>query len=229
MSSKRRQRFSRDQAPSAFSSLLTRFCQASDCKAAALVDREGETVDYAGQSNPYEIRVAAAELRLVLAQIAALETRHPPSQSGVCEVFIRAKRRSFSLFAMTDGYALVVQLSRYAFGVSRRALAQVAEELHREAGLHLLANSQKPPTQYPRQPLSPRWTAVETRVQSGDTKRPQEICVDGVWQPVEIVGRIEPARFRTREVGYVARVGNGREIFLVREPLGRWFAADPLG
>ena len=57
----------RDQEASPFSAILWRLCEGCSAHAAALVDKEGETVDYAGRISPYEIRVAAAELRLVLA------------------------------------------------------------------------------------------------------------------------------------------------------------------
>ncbi len=54
----------RDQAVSAFSGALMRLCDAIAAHGAALVDAEGETVDYAGSLSPFEIRVAAAEWRL---------------------------------------------------------------------------------------------------------------------------------------------------------------------
>jgi hypothetical protein len=53
----------RDQAVSEFSGTLMRLCDATAAFGAALVDAEGETVDYAGSLSPFEIRVAAAEWR----------------------------------------------------------------------------------------------------------------------------------------------------------------------
>ncbi len=42
-------------------------CDDCGALAAALVDGEGETVDYAGLLSPYDIKVLAAEWRIVLA------------------------------------------------------------------------------------------------------------------------------------------------------------------
>src|SRR5690606_6550743 len=57
----------RDQALSTFAATLGRLCDVLPAQAAALVDGEGETVDYAGRLIPYETRVAAAEWQLVAA------------------------------------------------------------------------------------------------------------------------------------------------------------------
>ena len=61
----------RDQLASPFSAILQRLCESCGAQAAALVDAEGETVDYAGRVAPFDARVAAAEWRLVLAEIEA--------------------------------------------------------------------------------------------------------------------------------------------------------------
>jgi hypothetical protein len=67
---KRRRRGAvRDQSDSAFSAILGQLCDDCGALAAALVDGEGETVDYAGLLSPYEIKVAAAEWRIVLAVV----------------------------------------------------------------------------------------------------------------------------------------------------------------
>ena len=56
----------RDQGRSEFTSILEEFCLLSGCHAAILVDQEGEAVDYAGLGTPFDLRVSAAEWRLVL-------------------------------------------------------------------------------------------------------------------------------------------------------------------
>ncbi len=106
----------RDQSDSPFSAILSRLCEDSGALAAALVDGEGETVDYAGLLSPYEIKVAAAEWRIVLA--VARESRLPGISSAT-GMTIRALRRTFLIESMPDGYAIVLCLPRHSFSVSR--------------------------------------------------------------------------------------------------------------
>ncbi len=68
----------RDQAASNFAATLGRLCDAVPAVSAALVDGEGETVDYSGSLSPYEIRVAAAEWQLVVANVAASARKWEP-------------------------------------------------------------------------------------------------------------------------------------------------------
>lgn len=207
----------RDQGLSVFSPILLRLCRASDALGAALVDGEGETVDYAGRIDPYDLRVAAAEFRLVLSVLQAASTNRSGSRPSVRELMVRARGRSFALWALSEGYALVVVLPRHAFRFSQRALAQAAEELRGEAGL---CPAEKPER--------PRWSSVEVRTEPGDTKRPQALQDQGAWQPVVIMGRLEADPHAAQETGYLARTASGRELLLVREPLGKWFAGEPL-
>ena len=103
---KRRRRGAvRDQSDSAFSAILGRLCDDSGALAAALVDGEGETVDYAGLLSPYEIKVAAAEWRIVLAVVR--ESRLPGFHTVGC-LTVRAKGRSFVIEAMPDGGKLII-------------------------------------------------------------------------------------------------------------------------
>ncbi len=60
----------RDQETTSFTDILRRLLRAtSGARAAALVDFEGETVDYAGVLDPFELRIAAAHWQIVLAQL----------------------------------------------------------------------------------------------------------------------------------------------------------------
>ncbi|HYO96202.1 MAG TPA: hypothetical protein VER33_16905 [Polyangiaceae bacterium] len=202
----------RDQGTSPFGSILTRLCEGSGAIAAALVDAEGETVDYAGRANPFELRVAAAEWRLVL---AVLEGQRAAQGSVTHELVVRGAQQSFAVSALSEGYALILVLGRHAFRTSRRALSQAAEELQREAGLSGLA----PPDRW-------RWQRVAVRSPAEDDRRPEAVWYDGAWRFVTILGRVQGRDLGPQEVGYMARFMAGPEMILVREPLGKWFAGD---
>ena len=202
----------RDQEASPFSAILWRLCEGCCAHAAALVDKEGETVDYAGRISPYEIRVAAAELRLVL---AFTHSSVVPGFSLVNEIRVRTGQRSYAIIALGDGYAIVLELVRHSFSLSARALVQATRELEFEAGITSVLR-----------PGETRWLRVEVRPSPIDRRRPEAIRLDGAWQPVTVLGRYRTGDLARRERGYLARLTSGAEFSLVREPLGFWFAAD---
>jgi hypothetical protein len=202
----------RDQDASPFSAILWRLCEGCSAHAAALVDKEGETVDYAGRISPYEIRVAAAELRLVL---AFTRTAEIPNFRDVNEIRIRTGLRSYAIIGLGDGYAIVLELLRHSSSVSRRALAQAMRELEFEAGIVSVLP-----------PGSTRWSRVRVKSSSDEARRPEAVWLEGVWQPVTVLGRYRSADLARRERGYLARLPSGAEFSLVREPLGLWFVDD---
>jgi hypothetical protein len=202
----------RDQEASPFSAILWRLCEGSSAHAAALVDKEGETVDYAGRISPYEIRVAAAELRLVL---AFTRTADIPGFPLVNEIRIRTGQRSYAIIGLGDGYAIVLELVRHSFSVSPRALLQATRELEFEAGIASVLR-----------PGGTRWSRVQVRPSAQDARRPEAIWLEGAWHTVTVLGRYRTGDLARRERGYLARLPNGAEFSLVREPLGYWFADD---
>jgi hypothetical protein len=201
----------RDQSASAFSAVLGRLCDDSGALAAALVDGEGETVDYAGLLSPYEIKVAAAEWRIVL---AVVKESRLPGFHNVAGLTVRAKSRSFVIEAMPDGYAIALCLPRRGFGISRRALAQATRELAHEAGITL-----------PEARAQVHWARVRVRTPAGSRlyRRPDAIWLQEAWSPITILGRYQARDLSHSELGYLARLASGAEVFLVREPLGVWF------
>jgi hypothetical protein len=201
----------RDQADSPFSAILSRLCDDSGALAAALVDGEGETVDYAGLLSPYEIKVAAAEWRIVLAVVRESGLPGFHSASGMT---IRAERRTFLIEGMPDGYAIALCLPRHCFNVSRRALAQAIRELAREAGLSV-----------PEARAQVHWARVKVRTPPGARlqRRPDAIWLENAWSPLTILGRYQARDLSRSELGYLARLASGAEVFLVREPFGIWF------
>jgi hypothetical protein len=204
----------RDQEASAFSRILQRLCETTRAWGAALVDQEGETVDYAGYRDPFALRVMAAEWRIALDIVRAANALDLPSTR---ELVVRAGRRSFGIFALSEGYALVVELPSRAFALSHRALSEAVRALEHEAELP------------PARPAgdSERWLQVEVETQPGDRRRPRAVRLEGSWHPVTILGRHRAEQGRAwGEVAYRARVPTGLEFALVREPFGAWFASD---
>jgi hypothetical protein len=211
MITRRRTVVPRDQAASVFSSALLRLCEDTGATAAALVDSEGETVDYAGTLNPFDIKVTAAEWRLVLARLAQSRVPH---WAQTHELFVRAQSRSYALIALDAGYAIVLQLFRHCAGLSTRALGEAVQDISREAGL-------KVPIRFA---ALERWRRVAVRTASEDDKRPQWVWHAGAWREVMVLGVYEDRDLPRRDHGFRARLASGAEFFLVREPLGRWYA-----
>jgi hypothetical protein len=220
MSKRRRTLGRRDQEPTEFSGILMRLCDNGGVLGASLVDRQGETVDYAGHAEPFALRIMAAEWRIVLDQVRSI------SQAGfdaTHELRVRAQRKSFALVALAHGYALVLELPTYGFQYSRRALAEATRAIEREASLDSL------------NPDASHWSRVEVRTARGDRRRPEAVWRDGAFCPLTILGRYidplvagkpRPRRKGGGEVGYRARLPSGLEFTLIREPTGVWFAGD---
>ena len=198
----------RDQVESVFSAILWRLCEASGALGAALVDAEGETVDYAGNASPFDLRVAAAELRLVF---ATLESSAIVEWSRSQELVVRSRRHSFGVWSLGDGYALVLVLPHGAFHTSRRALAEAAFDLAQEAGFSPTGLSS-----------GRRWFFVQVQTAADDFRRPVALWQAGGWRRLSILGRLS-AELQPNETGYLATVPSGSELLLVREPLGKWF------
>ncbi|HSC85818.1 MAG TPA: hypothetical protein VLC09_01045 [Polyangiaceae bacterium] len=215
-----RRNYERDQALSPFTPVLAELCRASGACSAALVDQEGETVDYAGRGDPFEIRVLAAELRLLLQH-----TKPTVHFSRTSSLMIRARRGSFFILSLPEGYALVVRLGRRAAGISERCLSIAVRELCEEAGFSSPRSrrSDLPPgVEPPRQ-----WRRVRVEVEEGQTRRPRAVETNAGLASVEVMGRVAGEGSR-REQGFRVRLTNGEEGTLVRERLGRWYLEEDL-
>jgi hypothetical protein len=192
-----------------------RLCDSVSAIGAALVDAEGETVDYAGAVDPFDIKVTAAEWVVLL---FLLRQSKVPGWSTTETVIVRATRKSYFVHAIGEGYAVVLRLMPHAFGVSSRGLNEAVRELCLEAGLPLPAELQRE---------SDAWHRVDVRCEPKRSRRPSAIWLGGAWTPVEVLGRWTSGLGR-REVGYRTRLASGAEMTLVRERLGRWYAEGPL-
>lgn len=198
----------RDQAPSVFSKILDELCWRTGARAAALVDAEGETVDYGGRLAPFDVRVLAAELRLIQQHLGETKVLGP-----TFELVVRARKKSFLLQVLPDGYALVLELPRCASAVSDRALALAVRRLCAEAGFEA-----------PRR-FTAGWREIEVEELPGGSHRPTGALVDGLQESLIVLGRL-PRPVLGSERGFRVRLGTGQEGNLVREPLGRWYLED---
>jgi hypothetical protein len=171
--------------------------------AAALVDREGETVDYAGLADPFDVKITAAHLRICLRQLEEYGALGRPRW-----IVIRGAQKSILGRALPDGYALVVLLRRRAgFAASRRAFAACARALAAEAGWRLVDDE-------------PAWHPVA--VESDRRGRPRRVA----HRAVEVLGAV--VGLPARERGFRVRTAEGTELTLVRESRNCWYSDEPV-
>jgi hypothetical protein len=198
----------RDQDATPFSAILTRLCAASGARCAALVDGEGETVDYGGKGDPFDIRILAAEWRLVLSRVSQTKIL-----GSSFELVVRARKKSFLVEALPEGYALVVELVRRATGVSDRALAEARRNLIAEAGF--------PVEEDPRG----NWAHVEVEEEPNHSRRPLRVESQQEFQEVTVLGRVQGTDASKAQT-FRVRLSGGQECTLVREPLGHWYREE---
>lgn len=211
----------RDQRESAFSEILGGLVpRVPGARAAALVDSLGETVDYAGRRAPYDVRVAAAHLRIVLFAAQALKPLE-----GVKWCAVRASRGGYLVHALPEGYALVLVFVRGA-GLAgwQRAVAACGRALASEAGWPKVDSWCEP------------WFAVD--VIPDGRRRPRSLRVAGRVRTLEIVGvlasrpnhatRASGARPSAAAKGWRVRLETGAETTLIREPGGAWYSDESL-
>jgi len=198
----------RDQDASTFTRILERLLAATpSAKGAALVDAEGETVDYAGHLDPFDLKIAAAHWQIVLGEFR--ETQH---LSEPRQITVRARGRGYIVRQLPEGYALVVVLHPYAaFSTSERMLEEIERALYAEVG-------------WPQPSGTAKWFRVEVETLPPEHKRPKRLRAAGKWHPVEVMGAM--VGLRPREKGFRVRLPNGAEMLLVRECRGRWFADE---
>jgi len=173
--------------------------------ACALVDLGGETVDYAGIVDPFDVKVAAAHMRIVLNDLEEYGALGRPRS-----VVLRAARRTFIARRLPEGYALVVLLRRRAgFAASARAFAACERALSAEA----------------------EWKHVE----EGTPWFPIDVAIDARGRPtrvgsppvaVEVFGSV--MGLPRTERGFRVRTQGGSEMTVIREVGNCWYADEDL-
>jgi hypothetical protein len=197
----------RDQHESAFTAILRELVRrVPGAVGVALVDVDGEAVDYAGRRAPFDIKIAGAHWRIVLQELAALR---PLGEAQFLSV--RASRASYVVRALPEGYALVLVFTRLAgFAGWARAVDAAAHALATEAG-------------WRRGTLRSRWFAVD--VTTDDRRRPRELRFAGKTQGIDVLGAVV-GPFRRSEKSWRVRLDSGLEATLVREASGWWYVDD---
>ena len=215
MTPRGRQPAPRDQHESAFAAILGDLIKrVPGARSAALVDGDGETVDYSGRGNPYEMRVGAAHFRIVLD-----EARGQPSLGDVRVIVARTARASFAVQGLPDGYALVVRFARGAgFRGLGRAIPVCIQWLADEAGW---TSAWSP------------WHAVDVvsdergKPRAARTVRPTGGFSTDQGSPIEVLGRYRAA-LPEDERAWRVRLPTGLEFTLVQESSGFWYVDEPL-
>lgn len=199
----------RDQVVTPFSGILADLCSATGAHCAALVDQEGETVDYGGIGDPFDIRILAAEMRLVL-QL----TEQTSVMGAGRELMVRARKKSFWMESLPNGYALVLELGRRATGLSNRALSEARRRLCDEAGFEDDGSGIE------------SWVRVSISEEPGASRRPKALHAEQAEHAITVLGRI-PSDSK-REQAFRVRLDTGEERNLVRESLGHWYIEEDL-
>lgn len=192
----------RDTSPTPFTPILADLvARIPGAYASMLVDFEGETVDYAGAGEPFDLKVAAAHLRIVLCDLESCRALGDPRW-----LVIRGAARSIIARSLPEHYAVVVLLRRRAgFTASGRAFAVCERALCEEAGLPLVDSG-------------PRWYPVV--VDADRRGRPVRVASS----PVEVLGSV--LGLGARERGFRVRTHAGLEITLIREPRRCWYSDE---
>lgn len=198
----------RDQDWSTFARILQNLIEATPgALGAVFVDGEGESVDYAGSLDAFDIRVAGAQLQL---EFRKAREGLVGAFGELRQVTIRARSRSYVAHQLPEGYLLVMVMGRCAgFGVSPRAIAQAEFDLRAEGGW------QPPKGQE-------RWVHARVQATDYDRRRPGRVFLGESWHDVQVIGRV--AGLMRGERGFRVRTEDGAEMTLVRERLGRWYA-----
>lgn len=201
----------RDTEPTAFTQILqTLIERVGGALSALLVDSLGETVDYAGRGDLFDMRIAAAHLQIVLRELGTIAWLGEPRW-----LVIRGAHRSFAATALPDGYVLIVLLRpRAAFTISTRALKVCTRALAQEAGWTLVEVAKSEGVKQ----RSWFFTNVET------DRRGRPTHIGEKRMPVEVIGAV--MGLSVRERGFRVRTEAGGELTLVREPRSRWYADE---
>jgi predicted regulator of Ras-like GTPase activity (Roadblock/LC7/MglB family) len=188
--------------------------------AAALVDEEGECVDYTGTTDPYDLKVAAAHFSIVLAEAA--ERLGPLGAPRT--LLVRCERKTFLVQSLPERYAMIVILrARAGFASSARAIGLCERALAAEASWTA--------------PAGPSWHPIRVECKgrrpariASDSQRPRAAHEHGSGAPrmhaVEVLGALVLADARER--GFRVRLDTGVELTVVREAGGFWYADEAI-
>ncbi len=208
--SRRRASLPRDQAASPFNLILEELLDAVPFVAgAAIFDFEGETVDYAGEVDPFELKVAAATLQLVL-----IELRGCATLSTTREISITTSKVGYVIRILDESYGLLLIVRRLgAFALTHRLLDETEARIQAEAGLPIRQQ--------------PDWFRVDVEHAGRRPRRLRPIAPIGAgtfeapWLDLEVLGSVVGLSRPLK--GYRVRLGSGAEVTLLRESRRLWY------
>jgi hypothetical protein len=209
----------RDTAESAFTPILRRLWdQLPSLVSAAFVDTEGECIDYISRIEPFEAKVNAAHLHMLLESLSAAWSKSGKGQAFGLE--IDASRRAACVRRIGDEYMLVAVLDTGGDALEREdAIMLACAEFRLEVGLDR-----------PSWEAAQRKLSVRVRAATGWTYAPQGYSEGGVRVTItDVLGRwTESGGVLGDElVCFRVRTDDGRELTLVHDPGGDgWIARD---
>lgn len=210
----------RDQVESAFTPVLRRLRESiPSVLAAVFVDVQGECIDYASELDPYDAKVNAAHMLMVMDALRRTREKVGAGEPTVLEIF--ADERDLWVQRIGDEYVAVVVLAPgYDRAELRAALSRACGEFRQEVGLD-------PP------PWDGGGARLSVRVRAspaGWRYAPEDYSADGLRVVItDVLGRwTEPSDGdRTELVCFRVRTDDGRELTLVHDPeVDGWLVRD---
>lgn len=202
----------RDQAESEFTPLLRRaWARAPEVLAVAFVDQEGECIDYCSALEPFDAKVAAAHMTVVMAEVE----RGIGALGGgrTRQLVVQASERDLLVRRVSDEHAVVAVTVSGGAGV--RAVLDGLEEL--VSALRHEGRIERPHWDRLRRALH-----VQLRAAVGWPYAPLAIVERGRRVPVtEVLGRWtegSPGAADAVEC-FRVRTGDGEELTLVHDPI----------
>jgi predicted regulator of Ras-like GTPase activity (Roadblock/LC7/MglB family) len=209
----------RDQAESEFTGILRRLADgAPEFLAAAFVDVEGECIDYVSRIDPYDAKVTAAHMHMVLGSLSGSRDKLGLGEPFALE--ISADEREIWVQRVSGDYVLVVVLAPgFDRSELRAAIACANTEFRAAVGLDM-----------PQWEGSGRRLSVRVRAATGWTYAPQTFSLAGAQITIsDVLGRwTESTGLRGDElVCFRVRTDAGQELTLVHDPEGNgWVVRD---
>lgn len=201
----------RDQVESAFTPILRSLReQVSGVLAAVFVDTEGECIDYASRLEPYDAKVNAAHMLMMMDLLERTRDRVAFGEPFVLE--IGADERELWVQRMGGEYVLVVVLTPdFDRGALKNALVSVVREFRNEVGLPAPGWESSERRLSVRVRASPGWRYAPDGWSDGDVR----VTI------TDVLGRwIEASDVGEDRVCFRVRTGEGQELTLVHEPDG---------
>jgi hypothetical protein len=210
----------RDQGESAFTPILRRlFEQVPALLGATFVDAEGECIDYVSAMEPYEAKVAAAHMHMLMSLVRdAPRTTARAGESFALEV--ATPEREVWVRCIGDDYLLVaIMLPDFVRAQLRDALITASTEFRAEVGI-----------QTPRWEMIHQRLSVRVRAATGWQYAPATYSAGGVRVAIaDVLGRCteQTDDAAAERVCFRVRTQEGQELTLVHEPEAKtWLVRD---